>query len=109
MTDNGIVRGLLLSPPLTSGAPLPNEQVLDLCRRSQGLLLPVLTVVPTDAGVREAVSLARKNRESVKGFKVLLGYFEVFASSPVFNGLYEYAEKEGLPVMFHGGHCKQQW
>jgi uncharacterized protein len=103
MSDNGVVRGLLLSPPLTSGAPLPNEQVLDLCRKSDGLLLPILTVVPTNAGVRAAVSLARKNRGSVRGFKVLLGYFEVFASDSVFDGLYEYAEEEGLPVMFHTG------
>jgi len=103
MRHNGVARGLLLSPPLTSGAPLPNEQVLGLCRKSGGLLLPVLTVVPTDAKVKAAVSLARKNRETVKGFKILLGYFEVFANSSVFNELYQYAEEEGLPVMFHTG------
>lgn len=103
MKDNGVAQGLLLSPPLTSGAPLPNEQVLELCRKSDGLLLPVLTVAPTRAGVKAAVLLARGNRRSVKGFKILLGYYQVFASSKVFDELYQYAEEEGLPVMFHTG------
>jgi len=103
MQDNGIAHGLLLSPPLTSGAPLPNEQVIELCMKSRGLLLPILTVAPTAAGVKQALSLARKDRDLVKGFKVLLGYVEVFAIDRVFSRLYAYAEEEGLPVMFHTG------
>jgi len=103
MKDNGIARGLLLSPPLASGALLPNEQVIELCLKSRGLLLPILTVAPTGAGVKAVLTLARHNRELVKGFKVLLGYVEVFASDHVFGRLYEYAEEEGLPVMFHTG------
>jgi uncharacterized protein len=103
MKDNGITRGLLLSPPLSSGAPLPNEQVIGLCLRSRGLLQPILTVAPTGAAVKAAISLARQNRETVKGFKILLGYVEVFATDRVFARLYAYAEEEGLPVMFHTG------
>jgi hypothetical protein len=53
--------------------------------------------------VQAAVSLAEKKRNEVKGFKVLLGYFEVFATDKVFGRLYRYAEEEGLPVMFHTG------
>ncbi len=103
MRANGIGRGFLLSPPLKSGAPLPNEEVLRLCRESGGLLSPILTVPPTASGVRAAVALARRNRAAVKGFKVLLGYVRAFASDRNFDGLYEYAEEEGLPVMFHTG------
>jgi hypothetical protein len=103
MKRNGIARALLLSPPLKSGAPLPNEEVIATCQTSGGLLSPVLTVAPTAREVNEAVSMARKARGTVKGFKVLLGYAEVFAYDPVFDGLYDYAEKEGLPVMFHTG------
>ncbi|HYC11681.1 MAG TPA: amidohydrolase family protein [Nitrososphaerales archaeon] len=103
MKDNGIAQGLLLSPPLTSGGMLQNEEVFRLCELSRHLLLPILTVTPTRAGVRAAVSLARKNRDKAKGFKVLLGYFRVFATDKVFDRLYRYAEEEGLPVMFHTG------
>jgi hypothetical protein len=103
MKENGIAKALLLSPPLKSGVPLPNEEVMALCQRSRGLLSPVFTVVPTARGVKEALSIARKAEGTVKGFKVLLGYVEVFAHDPVFDGLYDYAEEEGLPVMFHTG------
>lgn len=103
MKGNGIARALLLSPPLKSGAPLPNEEVMATCQTSGGLLSPVLTVAPTAREVKEAVSMAREAEGTVKGFKVLLGYTEVFAYDPVFDGLYDYAEKEGLPVMFHTG------
>ena len=103
MKESGVERGLLLSPPLTSGRPLPNGRVLELCRRSRGLLLPVLTVAPTGKGVDEAVALAERNKGFVKGFKILLGYVEVFATDGVWDRLYDYAEEEGLPVMFHTG------
>jgi predicted TIM-barrel fold metal-dependent hydrolase len=33
----------------------------------------------------------------------MLGYEERFASDPVFSPIYAYAEREGLPVMFHTG------
>ena len=103
MKENGVAHGLLLSPPLTSGALLPNEQVLGLCRKSGGRLSPVVTVVPSNAGVTAALKLAKENADGVKGFKVLLGYFEVFATGRVFDRLYRYAEEQELPVMFHTG------
>jgi hypothetical protein len=103
MKKNGIARGLLLSPPLTTGVPLPNERIINLCQRSDGLLLPVLTVPPTVAGVKAALLLAREHSGLVKGFKVLLGYVRVFADDRVFDGLYDYAEQRELPVMFHTG------
>jgi len=102
MGDNGIVQGLLLSPPLKGGIPLPNERVLELCRRSEGLLSPVFTVEPLAQEVERAVELAKRNRE-VKAFKVRLGYLKVFADDPVYDPLYAYAESEDLPVMFHTG------
>ncbi len=103
MKENGIESGILLSPPLTSGSHVPNEDILALCRSSGGLLFPILTVEPNAKGVREAVSLAKRNRGFVKGFKVLLGYFRVFAYDRLFSPMYRYAEDEGLPVLFHTG------
>jgi predicted TIM-barrel fold metal-dependent hydrolase len=98
-----IVRGLLLSPPLQGAAPLPNEKVISLCRRSGGMLQPVITVEPTANEVKAAVTLAEKNKKEVKAFKVRLGYIKASAESPVFARLYDYAESERLPVLFHTG------
>jgi len=93
----------LLSPPVEGGAPLPNERILDLCRKSDGLLSPILTVEPSASEVARAVDLAKRNRAEVKGFKIRLGYLKVYADDPVYDGLYDYAESEDLPVMFHTG------
>jgi predicted TIM-barrel fold metal-dependent hydrolase len=98
-----IVRGLLLSPPLSGGVPLPNDQVIRLCRRSGGMLAPVITVEPTAKEVKAAVKLAEENRREVKAFKVRLGYVKASAENPVFDKLYDYAESERLPVLFHTG------
>jgi hypothetical protein len=103
MKANGVARGLLLSPPLASKTPLPNKDVIRLCAKSGGVLSPIVTVTPTASGVTAALAVARKNRGVVKGFKVLLGYVRVFAHDEVFHRLYDFAEKEKLPVMFHTG------
>ena len=103
MRRHKIVCGLLLSPPLRGGAPLPNQNVIRLCRRSGGMLAPVITVEPTAKEVKAAVKLADEDRKEVKGFKVRLGYVKASADSPVFDRLYDYAESEGLPVLFHTG------
>src|SRR2546425_4135005 len=99
----GIVRGLLLSPPLQGAASLPNDKIITLCTRSGGLLAPVVTVEPTAKDVKAAVKLAEENKREVKAFKVRLGYVKASAESSVFKGLYDYAESEGLPVLFHTG------
>jgi uncharacterized protein len=98
-----IVRGLLLSPPLQGGVPLPNDQVIRLCRRSRGMLAPVITVEPTAKEVKAALMLAEENRKEVQAFKVRLGYVNASAENPVFDRLYDYAESERLPVLFHTG------
>ncbi len=103
MKENGFTGGLLLSPPIKGGAPLPNERIMDLCARSGGLLSPVLTVEHSSSSVEDAVSLARQNKETVKGFKIRLGYLKVFADDAAYGRLYDYAESEDLPVMFHTG------
>lgn len=103
MRRYGVERGLLLSPPLLRGGPLPNERVIALCRKSGGMLAPVITAEPTAKEVKAAVKLAEENRKEVKAFKVRLGYVEASAESPVFTKLYDYAESEGLPVLFHTG------
>jgi len=103
MKKHGIGQGLLLSPPLRDGRPSPNEDTLLLCERSQGILQPVITVEPTRAKVDAAVRLAKKHRGSVKALKVRLGYAEAPAISPVFDPAYDYADAEGLPVLFHTG------
>ena len=85
MQRHKIVRGLLLSPPLLGGDPLPNDDVIRLCTRSDGMLAPVVTVEPTAKEVNTAVKLAEENRKEVKAFKVRLGYVKASAESPVFN------------------------
>jgi len=103
MKLNDVALGLLLSSIAGSGVPLPNEDVLKLCARSRGRLLPVLTVESSSKKVRNAVQLAKRNDGLVKAFKVMLGYGKTCAGNPVFNPLYDYAESIGLPVMFHTG------
>ena len=103
MREYGIMRGLLLSPPLQGAASLPNDKVIRLCTRSGGILAPVVTVEPTVKDVKAAVKLAEENKKEVKAFKVRLGYVKASAESPVFSVLYDYAESERLPVLFHTG------
>jgi uncharacterized protein len=103
MKSFGVVNGLLLSPLLSNGMIVSNQEVMALCRESRGMLSPVLTVTPSAAGVKEALSLAKNHRNDIKAFKVLLGYFKVYADRPTFDRLYDYSEDRGLPVMFHTG------
>ena len=103
MRRHHVEHGLLLSPPVKGWAPLPNSEIIRLCERSGGLLSPVMTVEPSKKEVSAAVRLAEQNRKRVRGFKVRLGYHRAFASDPVFDDVYDYAEAEGLPVLFHTG------
>jgi uncharacterized protein len=103
MRRNKIVRGLLLSPPLYGSLPLPNDKVISLCARSGGMLAPVISVEPTAKEVKAAVGVAEKYRKEVKAFKIRLGYVKASAEDPVFSRLYDYAESEELPVLFHTG------
>lgn len=103
MREHKIVTGLLLSPPLQGSKPLPNEEIISLCAKSDGMLVPVITVEPTANEVKAAIALAKKNKREVKAFKIRLGYVKASAEDPVFNKLYAYAESEKLPVLFHTG------
>jgi uncharacterized protein len=103
MRRKDVERGLLLSPPLRESGCLPNKEVLSLCKRSNEMLAPVITVEPTTKEVNEVVIMAKENQKGVKGFKIRLGYVKASADSPVFSQLYDYAEAEGLPVLFHTG------
>ena len=103
MDKNGVESGLLLSPPMKSGAPLSNEEVLSLCRRSKGRLHPVITVEPTVNEVRAAIRFAERHRTETKAFKVRLGYTRAAATGRVFDPLYDFAESAGMPVLFHTG------
>jgi predicted TIM-barrel fold metal-dependent hydrolase len=103
MRRHKIAHGLLLSPPMQGSHPLPNDDVIRLCRRSGGMLAPVITVEPTVKEVKAVVKLTEENRKEVKAFKVRLGYVKASAESPVFDNLYQYAESERLPVLFHTG------
>lgn len=103
MNQNKVVLGLLLSPLVGKGVPLPNDAVLEICAKSRGKLAPVLTVEPNPEAVKNATRQAEDNFGLVKGFKVMLGYERVYADDPVFNPLYDYAESIGLPVMYHTG------
>ena len=103
MRNNNVKHGLLLSPPFEKSGCLPNTEILDHCEETNGTLVPVVTVEPTSREVREAINLTRENRNNVKAFKIRLGYVSASAENPVFHRLYDYAESEQLPVMFHTG------
>lgn len=103
MRELGVERGLLLSPPLQGAIILPNDEIITLCNRSGGKLAPVITVEPTTREVKAAIKLADENKRKVKAFKVRLGYVKAGAESPVFSALYDYAESNRLPVLFHTG------
>jgi predicted TIM-barrel fold metal-dependent hydrolase len=103
MERHGVASGLLLSPPVGKGVPLPNTEVVRLSEKSRDALFPVFTVEPRRPAVKEAVRLADAWRGFVKGFKIWLGYRRVFASDEVFSPLYDYAEEHKLPVLFHTG------
>ena len=103
MEQQGVAKGLLLSPPLQSGVPLPNEEVIDICSKSDLKLLPILTAEPETGAIRAAIKLAQENRENIRGFKIRLGYVNAYATDPIFDKLYDFAEVEHLPVLFHTG------
>jgi len=103
MRKHNVERGLLLSPPLQGTNSLPNDQIIRLCRMSDGMLAPVLTVEPSTKEVKTAINLAEENKSEVKAFKVRLGYVKASADSPVFDRLYDYAESKRLPLLFHTG------
>ena len=103
MRSHSVQQGLLLSPPLNRKICLPNEAIIKLCKKCEGLLAPVITVEPTAKEVKAAVRLAEGNRREVKAFKVRLGYVRASADSRVFDPLYDYAESKRLPVLFHTG------
>jgi uncharacterized protein len=103
MRRHHVERGLLLSPPMKDWAPLPNEKIVALCRRSKGVLWPAVTVEPSKEQVRGALRLAEECRREVKAFKIRLGYTKASADDPVFARIYDYAEDERIPVLFHTG------
>ena len=103
MKENNIEQGLLLSPPITGNVPFPNEKIINLCEQSGGLLHPILTVEPSKKSVSASLDLARRFAAKVKGFKIRLGYVETFAFDEIYDPLYDHAENENLPVMFHTG------
>ena len=103
MKRNRIEKGLLLSPPLTDTGIVPNGEIVKLCRRSGKMLAPVITVEPTAKEVNAALTLAEKIEGELKAFKIRLGYIKASADSHVFAPLYDYAESEGFPVLFHTG------
>jgi uncharacterized protein len=103
MRRHHVERGLLLSPPVKDWTPLPNPDVIRLCERSNGTLSPVITVEPSKKDVANAVRLAERSGKTVRGFKIRLGYHGAFAFDPVFDDVYNYAEAERLPVLFHTG------
>jgi uncharacterized protein len=103
MQEHKIGKGLLLSPPLKESFLFPNEDIIRLCRKSEGKLSPVITVDPDPQKVKDALKLTGEERKEVKGFKIRLGYVNAPAESAIFGPLYDFAESEKLPVLFHTG------
>jgi uncharacterized protein len=103
MDQNDVEKGLLLSPPMKNGKPLDNKQIVSMCKKSKDRLFPIITVEPTGNQVEKNIELAKTQKGYVKGFKILLGYFPRYPYDKIYKRIYDYAEKENLPVMFHTG------
>ena len=103
MRTHEVERALLLSPPLRTGGCVSNEEIIQLCRKSDGMILPVVTVEPTAEEVKAAVRVAEENRDRIKAFKIRLGYVKASAESPVFDEVYDYAQSKHIPILFHTG------
>lgn len=103
MKKYNVEHGLLLSPPSQENRIAPNDKIIELCEKSNGVLAPVITVEPSVKDVQTAIKLAEENEGYVKAFKIRLGYVKASAEDIVFDKLYDYAEAEGLPVLFHTG------
>src|SRR3989475_10759330 len=74
MERYGIVRGLLLSPPLQGAASLPNDKIIALCTRSGGLVPPLVKAEATAQNAKAALHLAEENQREGKAVKSRLGY-----------------------------------
>lgn len=103
MRRNDVVSGLLLSPPMNNGAIFPNREVVSICESSRSLLAPVITIEPSAEEVKAAIALTKQNGKAIKALKIRLGYTSASVDSRVFDAAYDYAESEGLPVLFHTG------
>jgi len=101
MKRNNTVAGLLLSPPVSNWQPCPNEEIISLARKSEGLLFPVLTLENKSDSIETVLKIAKSN--TVKGFKILLGYQQVYPNDQLFSKLYDYCEEKEIPVLFHTG------
>lgn len=103
MEEHDVTSGLLLSPPLKTGTHLPNDEILDMCRKSKDRLYPVVTLGTSRKQIDSCLKIAKENKGYVKGFKVLLGYYPTYPDARVYSRVYDYAEDVDIPVMFHTG------
>lgn len=103
MQKYGIEFALLLSPPLQASGCVPNSDIIKLCSKHDQKLAPIITVEPTESEVVDSIRVAQANKRTVKGFKIRLGYVKASADNPIFDPVYDYAESEKLPVLFHTG------
>ncbi|MGI0091835.1 MAG: amidohydrolase family protein [Nitrososphaerales archaeon] len=103
MEQNDVERGLLLSPPIKGGGCAPNLKIIELCKKSNGRLFPILTAEPSRKEIESVIKTAKENEGYARGFKIRLGYIKTYADDVVFDPLYDFADSTNLPVMFHTG------
>jgi predicted TIM-barrel fold metal-dependent hydrolase len=103
MDQSDVEHGLLLSPPMKNGKPLDNKKIVNMCKKSKDRLFPIITVEPSRKQVERSIEVAKTQKSYVKGFKILLGYFPLYPYDKIYKKIYDYAERENLPVMFHTG------
>ena len=83
---------------------LPNEEVIDICKKYPGRLYPIakITLWDTPPDPAELYYYAEKG---IRGFKFIYPYYEYSHDS--YMPVYEAAEKIGLPLLFHTGKYRQ--
>ena len=83
---------------------LPNEEVIKLCAKFPGRILPIAKITLWDSPPDPA-ELYHYAEMGVVGFKFIYPFYEY--DHDLYMPVYETAEKIGLPLLFHTGKYRQ--
>jgi uncharacterized protein len=107
--EAGIGWGVFLCPRLAPTLKEGLENVSEVATASGGRLLPTGTVDPTrgEAEVAHAVELWSRNQPPLRGIKLYPGYLPFDVTDPRLEPVYQWAERERVPVWVHQGDTSE--